>query len=116
MLLTFLIHIAFQTVFQTSPAVSDKPKINAELRLEGDKGIEIFGFCVDAKGSQKREFEGRLPYQVNVDLSLQKCEVKKKDSAEKRAVNIRLFHKNELVYSNQFQNPTMGIEFVIPWK
>ncbi len=87
-----------------------------ELRIEGEKGVEIMGFCLSSKTNEKREFEGRLPYQVSVDLHIQSCEVKKKKPDEKSGVTLKLFHKNEMIYSNQFQNPTIGIQFVIPWK
>ncbi len=66
---------------------------SGELKIEGQKGIEILGICVDAAGSQKREFEGSLPYQTNLDLNFQRCEVKKKNPLEKGPVTLRLFQK-----------------------
>ena len=103
-----ILELSLLILTQTSPA--------GELRIEGEKGVEILGFCVSSKNNEKREFEGRLPYQVSVDLNIQSCEVKKKNPEEKRGITLKLFHKNEMIYSNQFQNPTIGIQFVIPWK
>jgi len=87
-----------------------------KIEIQGDKGVEIFGLCFNSKGEQIRKIEGDLPYESSVSLDWQRCEVKTKAGESKSPVQIKLFQRNQMIYSNSFQTPTIGIEFVIPWK
>lgn len=85
----------------------------SELRIEGNEGLRIRGFCISSDGTKKKDIDHRVPAEIQSEFKLSKCNLE--GVKAKESFSLRFFHNRELVYRKDDIEPTAGIEIVIPW-